>query len=420
MALTPPDTVASPAAPARGGTPLLATANSLLDTAIQIRIGGPIELDALRAYLVSEMHAFQERATLMGIPVETIIGARYCLCTALDEAIALTQWGGDGRWSTHSLLVTFHSETWGGEKFFQLLARLCQNPAAHLDLIELQYYCLQLGFEGRYRVLDQGQSQLDGIRQRLLRILRVQRGEYAALLSQHALPDKRIATGRRGRVPVWVWLIGAVLATAGMYTAFRSSADSRGDVVAAAIRNARLPDMAAQGAKTETAASLLQGLCRLGLIEVKDLADRSIVTIHGDGLFASGSANEKDAYRPVLASIAGALNQLPGDIIVNGYTDDQPIHTQEFPSNDALSLARARRVEQMLLVNGLSASRHITAAGLGESNPIASNDAASGRARNRRVEIVLMRSAATPVGDAQNGSMQNGDKQNGNTQGAAQ
>lgn len=418
MALTPPDTVASPAAPARGGTPLLATANSLLDTAIQIRIGGPVELEALRTYLVSEMHAFQERATLLGIPVETIIGARYCLCTALDEAIALTQWGGEGRWSTHSLLVTFHSETWGGEKFFQLLARLCQNPGAHLDLIELQYYCLQLGFEGRYRVLDQGQSQLDGIRQRLLRILRTQRGEYGALLSQHALPDKRIATGRRGRVPVWVWLIGAVLATGGMYTAFKSSADRRGDVVAAAIRHARLPDIAAQSAKTPTAASLLQGLCRLGLIEVKDLPDRSIVTIHGDGLFASGSANEKDAYRPVLASIAGALNQLPGDIVVNGFTDDQPMHTQAFPSNDALSLARARRVEQMLLVNGLSATRHITAAGLGDANPIASNDTAGGRSRNRRVEIVLMRSASSQIGDTPGGDPQN--PQNSTPQGAAQ
>jgi type VI secretion system protein ImpK len=51
-------------------------------------------------------------------------------------------------WSRHSLLVTFHNETWGGEKFFQLLAKLAQNPQQHAHLLELMYYCLALGFEG--------------------------------------------------------------------------------------------------------------------------------------------------------------------------------------------------------------------------------------------------------------------------------
>jgi len=51
-------------------------------------------------------------------------------------------------WSRHSLLVTFHNEAWGGEKFFQLLSRLAQNPQEHLDLLELQNVCLALGFEG--------------------------------------------------------------------------------------------------------------------------------------------------------------------------------------------------------------------------------------------------------------------------------
>ncbi len=58
-----------------------------------------------------------------------IVGARYCLCTALDEAAALAPWGGGGAWSAHSLLVAFHNETWGGEKFFQLLARLSAQSA---------------------------------------------------------------------------------------------------------------------------------------------------------------------------------------------------------------------------------------------------------------------------------------------------
>ncbi|MDK7178427.1 type IVB secretion system protein IcmH/DotU, partial [Micrococcus luteus] len=107
----------------------------------------------------------------------TILGARYCLCTALDEACALTPWGGHGQWSGKSLLVTFHNETWGGEKFFQLLAKLSQNPSTHIDLLELLYFCLMLGFEGRYRVMDNGRTQLETLKQRLLLTLKNVRGQ---------------------------------------------------------------------------------------------------------------------------------------------------------------------------------------------------------------------------------------------------
>ena len=90
----------------------------------------------LREHLVVEIRQFEARAQEAGVPSEAIIGARYCLCTALDEAAALTPWGGSV-WSSHSLLVSFHNETWGGEKFFHLLERLSQQPRQHLDLLEL-------------------------------------------------------------------------------------------------------------------------------------------------------------------------------------------------------------------------------------------------------------------------------------------
>ena len=51
----------------------------------------------------------------------------------------------------HPLLVALHREAWGGEKVFQLLAKLAENPGANRDILELMYVCLALGFEGRYR-----------------------------------------------------------------------------------------------------------------------------------------------------------------------------------------------------------------------------------------------------------------------------
>src|SRR5436190_1176230 len=87
--------------------------------------------------------------------------------------------------SGSNLLVTFHDETWGGEKFFQLLAKLAQNPQQHAHLLELMYYCLALGFEGRFRIVDNGRTQLETLKQRLLTILHQVRGEYERPLAMH-------------------------------------------------------------------------------------------------------------------------------------------------------------------------------------------------------------------------------------------
>ncbi|WP_206197454.1 type IVB secretion system protein IcmH/DotU, partial [Pseudomonas viridiflava] len=83
---------------------------------------------------------------------DQMLAARYVLCTVLDEAVLTTAWGSSSNWSTMSLLSHFHQETFGGEKFFQLLERLGSNPARHLHLLELMYLCLALGLKGKYRV----------------------------------------------------------------------------------------------------------------------------------------------------------------------------------------------------------------------------------------------------------------------------
>ncbi|BAN96204.1 DotU family type IV / VI secretion system protein [Plautia stali symbiont] len=105
------------------------------------------------------------------MPFEMIIGARYCLCSVLDEAAAQTPWGTRGVWSGNGMLVTFHNESWGGEKVFQLLSRVSQSPQQHLWLLEVIHYCLLLGYEGRYRDSDSGRAQCEGIRKRLSQLI---------------------------------------------------------------------------------------------------------------------------------------------------------------------------------------------------------------------------------------------------------
>lgn len=377
-----------------GSNPLVAAANPLLDLIPQIRATTSHPSPAmLREHLLDEIRQFELRAQQAGIPNETILGARYCLCTALDEAAALTPWGGNGVWSAHSLLVTFHNETWGGEKFFQLLAKLSQNPSQHLDLLELLYFCLVLGFEGRYRVLDNGRSQLETLRQRLLRILRNARGEYPRALSPHWQDVPAQTQLRRLPVPLWVFgALAAVLALA-IYWALAWSLSRQSDVVFSAISNVRPPTVqiapTRQPAASPRLAVFLSPEIRDDLVTVRDEVDRSVVVLRGDGLFESGSASVRGQYLPVLARVADAMRQTDGDILVRGYSDNIPIRSARYPSNWHLSQARADAVKDML-EERLGQPQRVRAEGRGDADPVAPNDTAAGRSRNRRVEITLM------------------------------
>lgn len=378
-----------------GSNPLVAAANPVLDLIPQIRATQSHPSPAmLREHLVDEIRQFELRAQQAGLPNETILGARYCLCTALDEAAALTPWGA-GVWSSHSLLVTFHNETWGGEKFFQLLARLSQNPSQHLDLLELLYFCLVLGFEGRYRVVDNGRTQLETLRQRLLHILRSARGEYPRDLSPHWQDAPTLAEVRRPPVPLWAFAaIGVLLALiAYSFLNWRLGGDS--DAAFAAVNGLEPPVLRTapppppKPAPMPRLAGFLAPEIREDLVTVRDEADRSVVVLRGDGLFDSGSSTVKERYYPVLARIADALNGTEGNILISGYSDNVPIRTPRFPSNWHLSQERADAVKTML-EQRLKVPNRVRAEGRGEADPVAPNDSPANRARNRRVEITLL------------------------------
>jgi type VI secretion system protein ImpK len=128
---------------------------------------------------------------------------------------------------------------------------------------------------------------------------------------------------------------------------------------------------------------------RDGLLTVRDEADRSVVVLRGDGLFASGSDRVLDRYVPVLARVADALNAVEGNVLVSGFSDDQPIRSVRFPSNWQLSQARADAVQKMIATR-LARPQRLRAEGRGDADPIVPNDSAANRARNRRVEVTLL------------------------------
>ena len=372
--------------------PLLAAAPRLRAT---LRHPNPA---ALREQLAESVRRFEAGARAQGLPNEQVVAARYVLCTLLDEAASSTPWGGSGAWSAHSLLVQFHNEGWGGEKVFQLLTRLAENPAQHRHLLELVYVTLSLGFEGRYRVLDNGRAQLDDLRSRLATMLRNLAGPGDKALSLQWRGIAAAPLRLRDGVPLWVVAAATLLLLAGVFAALRLTLNVQTDATFSALQALDAKTAVAPPAPPPATpvpprlAQLLQADIAAGLVLVKDLADRSTVTVLGDTLFDPGSADVAGRAVPLFNRVAAALNQVPGQVLVSGHTDNQPIRSLRFPSNWHLSKERAASVQRLLAAS--VKPERLRAEGRADTEPVADNGSAEGRARNRRVEILL---TATPA-----------------------
>lgn len=379
-----------------GSNPLIAAANPLLNLVYQIRtlVHNP-EPERLREYLVQEVKAFEARAKSHGVSADEVMAARYCLCTVLDETAAQTPWGGSGAWSKHSLLVAFHNETWGGEKFFQLLAKLSQSAAQHADLLEMMYYCICLGFEGRYKVVNNGRSQLDSLRARLADIIRSNKKEYPRALSGNWRGTEAAAPRIWSVIPVWVSLLFALVIGFIVFSFLTFNLSDRSDLTFSAISQLAVPEPPKSPVRTSVStrfSTFLEEEIRAGLVSVDETPEYSRVIILGDGLYDSGSATVRSRYIPVLNKIGRALEIAQGDVLVAGHSDNIPIRTLRFPSNWHLSLERANAVAGILSDHVSDATR-ITTIGVADSEPAAANDTPQGRALNRRVEVTV---SATP------------------------
>src|ERR1700759_254215 len=177
-----------------GLNPLVANAAVLLNTVPTIRrtMHHP-DPAGLREYLLRAITEFEARARAAGATPEHVLISRYALCTVIDEAVANMPWGASPEWVQQSLLVTLHREGFGGEKFFQLLEKAMEDPRRNIDLLELMYVCIALGFEGRYSVIDNGRQQLDALRDRLHNVIRRERGEFERDLSGKWKGVQRVA-----------------------------------------------------------------------------------------------------------------------------------------------------------------------------------------------------------------------------------
>ncbi|MBW9265776.1 MAG: type IVB secretion system protein IcmH/DotU [Candidatus Thiodiazotropha sp. (ex. Lucinisca nassula)] len=395
----PQRTAAAPRLPTRqGANKLEIAATSLLSLLGRLR-ETPSHPDpaALKNSIIEKFRIFERTAEDLGVDKETIFWTRYVLCTTIDETVLSTPWGNQSLWRDQSLLVSLHNEAWGGEKFFQLLQKLLQNPAKNIELLEVMYICLSFGFEGRFRPLPDGYAQLQTLRDNLYRTIRNHHEEYERDLSAHWQGVYLKQNALVQYVPLWVVLAVSGVILLLMYSGFNLSLNVKSDPVHAELHNIarnvktvveRKPPPAPE--PEVTLRVLLANEITQGSVDVEEDYAEGSVRIAGDGLFASGSGAVKAQFLPLLSRIAAAMDQLQGEIVVEGHTDNIPIRSLRFPSNWHLSRARAESVAK-IMTSDLAKPSRIQSIGRGSAEPLASNDTGEGRARNRRVEITLIK-----------------------------
>ena len=393
-----------------GMNPLTALATPLFSLISRIRNRAQhMDPDKLRQSVVAEVRGFENAALKAGIDAQKVKVARYALCATLDDVVLNTPWGGQSVWAQQSMVGTFHRETVGGDRFFDLQARLEQEPGTNIDLLEFLYMCLSLGFEGRLRVEQGGPDKHLQIRNGLARIIRGQRGEVERNLSPRWKGVVRPHRALSAWKPVWIaigataailastfaglsWALGrdtenvigqlSVIDTGAVPTLVRRATPVEPPVVAAPVEVARL----------ERVSSFLTAEQEQGIVTVEEQANMLVIRIAGAGMFESASDALVDDFRGPIARVAEALKDEPGQIIVAGHSDSVPLTPGRFRDNAHLSTARAEAV-MALMAEVIADPSRLSAEGRSDREPIADNETAEGRAANRRIEILLIKGA---------------------------
>tara|TARA_R110000868_G_scaffold10639_5_gene51699 strand:+ start:9175 stop:9918 length:744 start_codon:yes stop_codon:yes gene_type:complete len=182
---------------------LLESASDLFSLTTKLRsieLGASID-DSFHQDVLSYFTKFEQRAREKNISNETISEAKYALAAFIDELVLSSAWPGRKAWMSKTLQWKFFNEHVAGEGFFKHLASLRQGGETNLQLIELYYVCIQLGFEGLYRMrgMEARQALLVDVKAQIDGYRRAQDN----VLSGNSIIKKSIMTKVGQHIPYW-------------------------------------------------------------------------------------------------------------------------------------------------------------------------------------------------------------------------
>ena len=370
----------------------------------------------LMEHVADSVTNFELEVRQAGIADAQATMAKYVLCATADDIVQNIPAEDRHVWAQYSMLSRFFGERVGGVRFFEILDRTIADPTHNVELLELQHACLALGFQGRYRTVDNGEAALHDLQRRTYEVLKSVRPPTSEDLSPRWRGlDLRSRAGRI-RIPVWVVAAVVIAGVAALYLTYLAllgrSAEAATDAMTSLHPPAKLalhrvapappppppPKVEPPPPKPNAPLTQLQRI-RLALADQIASGDASadevgthiIMRLGANFLFASGKAEVRPEFKPLADSIARTLEKEAGPILLIGHTDDVKLtSSNRFRSNFELSKERARQVG-LALQAGLSQADRIRIDGRGEQEPIAENTTPEGRAKNRRVEIWIDR-----------------------------
>lgn len=355
-------------------------------------------LTQLLGQVTETIEAFEHEVRAAGASADQTRVAKYVLCAAADDIVQNIPGEDRHVWTQYSMLSKFFGERVGGVRFFEELDRAKADPSVNYDLLELMHACLALGFQGIHRTSAGGAANLQMIQRNLFETLR-----------RVKQPDPELSPRWRGqavasqvarfRVPVWSVAALAGVAVLGLYLVFRALLGGNAEAAASALLTVHPKGELGLVRKVFSAPPpplppppLPPKVC--GAVQPPIVCQVTpnviIVRLVDITLFEPGQAAVRDEFKPLIERIASVLETEGGAVKVVGHTDNVPIRTARFASNLQLSQARAKAVGDLLQTK-LSKPDRISVEGKGADAPIADNASREGRAKNRRVEIVIQR-----------------------------
>jgi type VI secretion system protein ImpK len=390
--------------------PILAAAAPLLMLFGQFRIMSiDRQAEPLAEYVAEAIDKLDGTLKKSGVAEEDARIAKFVLCETADDLIGNLPWPREDAWAQHSMLSQFFHVEPNGTGFFEALNKILAKPEAHYDLLELMHACLSLGFEGQYRGLTREDNNLERVRRDVYETLRYFKARSSDDISPH-WQGLATMTQSSTNLPLWVVAAAASALLTAAFFALRVFITNEGDAAAGellalnpstpmVIERASVAPLAEPAKISQPTAATTTQIDRIRAALAKEVAgagltvgtkgDFIVVEINNLLLFQSGKAEAKPEFQSIAADIAAALEPERGPIRIVGHTDNvKPRRSSPFKSNFDLSLARAKAVETMM-ASKLSDPSRLAVDGKGEDEPIADNATPEGRARNRRVDVMI-------------------------------
>lgn len=391
--------------------PMIAAASDLLVLLGRLRTG-LVEMQAipLRDHVVREISAFVQKCQAAGMAPDDIEIARYALAATADDIVQTIPGNDPQYWQQFSMAAELLGDRSAGIGFFTRLEQVLAYPSQRKDVLELMLVCMALGFEGKFRTEPNGAVALTRMRAEVYQRLRAATARPTEELSHKWMPIVLGGRQRRGSVPLWV--IGGV--AAGMVVALFSTLFYILATEAQAVQNSILAlhddatevsiessgagvDPVAYEAPSSGQLERIQGRLAQeiadGQVSVREQGDWISINVGSSLRFGVASAKLTENIDPLMQRIGETLSAEPGDILVEGHSDNQPLRrrtAEGHADNQELSAGRAQTVSEVL-AKYLDDPSRITVEGVGAAKPLpgVDPDTPEGRNANRRVEILL-------------------------------